>query len=96
MELISIVISISSAIIALLLGIVGFFLKELYAEIKKQGLIQIEFNTKLVTSAGDIGTIKSICIEKHATIGETLDDHEDRIRVNEKDIEHIKDKFIKA
>jgi hypothetical protein len=86
----AVVISIGSGAISILLMIIGFFLRQLYSEIKSQGVVQIEFNNKLISNAKDLVTVQALCGEKHKIIHDDHTDHEKRIRSNEKDIEHIK------
>lgn len=85
-----ILLSIAGSIILLLIGVLGYFLKQNVALLKELNISFQTFREDYATTKERVVNLQGNCKEKHDTINVRLNEHGKRLDNHEKDIEVLK------
>ncbi len=88
----SIIVSSAGAILILMLGIIGVFLKRLLIKFDEMANTIESILNRLAASSSNFRNLTDNCKDKHELINTRLNEHSKRIAQNEKDIIQINSK----
>ncbi len=79
-------------IIILLLGVIGFFLKQLIREIKEMNISIGKLTTVTKVQEKDFSNLKEGCYQKHIIVDNRLNEHAKRLDDHDRNIAVLKSK----